>query len=488
MLYGASFYVGLIWLILFIPISLIFSIWFYKRREIQPIKARQPGLVLFIDFIIILFGIILGFQRIFSDKFSCMLNIWTANVGEILLLNCYCWRCWVLYFRFHLAQARINGQDDSFFVKRAEWITFPFLMRTLGSLGVLALFPCGLYLAHNLRSVASSEGDACDKGWAVYVQLSYALLFSGVFLAFSWKLRGVSDMFGIRNELKWTAIVGGVFAISWGIFSTQPEINAEFPVSTLCLFVIIAVAFSFSIVYPLYVSLKPSPSLLNADVHNLRGLLNVSAGQISFKRYLALEFSVENILFYLECEVFARECGRLNVQQKRDKEQAIYMKYIVEDAAYQVNLPASILKPLHESIGSRLRRIHRSGSTLSLDQGAAGLGLGGQGEPYSSEEAGGGSRDSRRSSKKHNNRDKNKSSSVIDPDALEACGTEAIDVNSVSTQRSVTVFQEAQDNIFRLMETDSFPRYQQTSEYAALQQKVVQEENQNTVFKDLNLA
>lgn len=66
--------------------------------------------------------------------------------------------------------------------------------------------------------------------------------------------------------------------------------------------------------------------------------------------FLTKEFSVENILFYLEIEDFRKAQVRLE-EENRHREvlelaQGIWKKYIAPDAVYQVNLPSQAVADL----------------------------------------------------------------------------------------------------------------------------------------------
>jgi hypothetical protein len=73
---------GAVVISLFTPFSVVVSYLFYKRRDIQPIKARSPILVLVTDVILILYVMLLCFQRIFFNDYPCWLNMWSAYIGS----------------------------------------------------------------------------------------------------------------------------------------------------------------------------------------------------------------------------------------------------------------------------------------------------------------------------------------------------------------------------------------------------------------------
>eukprot|EP01083_Nonionella_stella_P193614 714879_1 len=75
---------------------------FWRRREIQPIKARHPTLVLLSGIALSVWPIILAFQRIYSDDFPCWLHLWTAYVGTAIVLSVYVVRAFFLYANYNL--------------------------------------------------------------------------------------------------------------------------------------------------------------------------------------------------------------------------------------------------------------------------------------------------------------------------------------------------------------------------------------------------
>jgi hypothetical protein len=64
---GAVF--GIAWLIFFLPIGIIGTIWFWRRRELQPIKARSPSLVVITDIVLLLYVLLLCLQRVTGDDY-----------------------------------------------------------------------------------------------------------------------------------------------------------------------------------------------------------------------------------------------------------------------------------------------------------------------------------------------------------------------------------------------------------------------------------
>lgn len=84
---------SLSWLIFFFPIGVAGTLWFWQRRDKQPIKAREPLLVVLTDVVLLVYLVLLCLQRIVRDSYPCLLNLWNGYIGTIILLNTYLWRC-----------------------------------------------------------------------------------------------------------------------------------------------------------------------------------------------------------------------------------------------------------------------------------------------------------------------------------------------------------------------------------------------------------
>jgi len=111
---------GVVWLCIFLPPHLVGVLLFWKNRNVQPITSRLPGLVVSCDLVLLGFELLLCIQRIFSNSYPCLLNLWSGFIGLIVLFNTYMWRCWVLYFIFGITQERIQNmtKSESFFFKK----------------------------------------------------------------------------------------------------------------------------------------------------------------------------------------------------------------------------------------------------------------------------------------------------------------------------------------------------------------------------------
>jgi len=217
-----------------------------------------------------------------------------------------------------------------------------------------------------------------------------------------------------------------------------------FPFSTLFIIIGVSISFCASTLWPLYRSYFAPPAIeqfgnVSQDLTTLQGVLSDRAGLSSFKKFLTKEFSVENILFYEEIEEYRKKKKEGGDDLELIGEaQRIYAKYIIIDSPFQVNLPDNIVKELE----GKLKDIFSNAGKLP-------------------EALAGGSYLSR---------------SLSDPSSI------------LPNQRETpTIFDKAQENIFKLMSTDSFPRYFRSEEYAKLCSQANDKKNQEQILIDEGL-
>lgn len=475
---------GIFWLVIAMPVYAFSVYMFWRRREIQPIKARSPYLVLVCDIVLVVFVLVLCLQRIFVDDYPCLLNVWAAFIGTLVLCNTYLLRCWHLYFTYRVTQEKLKASkvirtessrdlfrsgptsdssesfakgdnhdsdsandksqgslaDPSSFSKYQKYTRVSSLVKILGVVTLFLLIPC-VIITNVKEELKNSSGDNCDKRVADIVLGVYAGIYILCFAAFAFNLRQVVDAFMIKEELRFTALVGVLAVLPWFLFNNAfRDVNVNvFPFSTLVLVLAVTFAMGASTFYPLYRSVYSPPPLddLNvpADMATLRGLISDPDGFESFKEFLSKEFSVENILFWKEVEDFRQKKAQSSNNQLvlMQEAQNIYAKYIIPGSPLQVNLPGQIFKDLQTKLKVEYGGMaHRVSEDKKL-----------QFETI-----------------------------VIDPSAVE---------------KTTTVFDLAQKNIFYLMETDSYKRYITTKDYADILQHYANRARKKEVLMEMNV-
>lgn len=433
---GAVF--GLGWLCFWMPTSMLVTGWFWQRRDLQPIKARSPALVLISDILLICYGTFLCLRAIVGDSYPCAFNIWSSYIGTIALCNTYLWRCWTLYFAFRMTQQRIATKDVEkfpFFLRHRILVTGPFLSKFLGTVTIVLIAPCAVLLEDHDFLFNTTGDKACYWFWGRWLLPAYFFVYAVVFTWFAWTLRSVQDNFLIQRELKLTGAAAMITIAPWIVFNTvAKDFNDDvFPISTLCLLATVFFAFVLSTAWPLYRSIWQPPEPMNVPptLDTLLGLLNNEAGLKSFHEFLTKEFSVENLQFFLAVEEYRKKKRDMEAEGAhymviQEMTQKLYDKFIVENAPFQVNLPATSLRLIQKAM-----KLQMTGSPFE----------------------------------------------TVDEQEDEYC----------IENEFPTIFDRAQYNILRLMETDSSPRYFRSELFQKLSKELEEKKEQQLIMGELGI-
>jgi hypothetical protein len=516
---------GLSYILFFVPLAIFFSAWFWHRRNVQPIKARSPFLVIVTNSVLILYVFLLCIQRIMVASYPCFLNLWSGYIGTIVLFNAYLWRCWTLYFTYNLTQEKLAGAASrasvsspaslsdssvhsrkSFFLSNQHLIKSDFLAKFFGSILVLLLLPAGLFTASH-EEINSQSGDGCSFSWAAYLLAAYVVLYVTVFSLFAFSLRGVMDGFKIKAELKSTGIIGILAVVPWFLFnniSSLKTINENsFPFSTVSLIAAATSAFITSTIIPLFESIFQPPILTDlsipSNLNTLAGLIGTPVGLRLFQQFLSKEFSVENILFYQEVEEL-RRLKRSIIDLRSDNERMdgewrclseakrIFSSFIGHESEMQINLPGNIVKLVENNLRDEFNRI----SALQETVGAGASAL-----VSATAKIGNSLKKQRKASQfgseffteKLTEQEKKifqggQSNSSGRRNSVKFSGSSSVhqDITEIST-----VFDAAQMNIYHLMEKDSLPRFMRSELYKEFLSEMRTKFKTKEILEELNV-
>jgi hypothetical protein len=394
------------------------------------------------DIILILFVIVLCIQRIAGSSYPCMANLWTSYIGIVILFNTYLWRCWTLYFSFNVTQLRLSGVDMNsanlpFFIKNRFYASSEFLTKFTAVLFLILMIPA-IVTSFN-PDVQSDSGDSCKGLQVAQVIIAiYVLCYIIAFLLFSIGLRAVVDNFKIKEELRSTGIIGIAAVIVYGVFNLAlKDINNKtFPFSTLGLLIAVIYAFYASTIAPLWRSYHAPPKVEDSAVdvqqmETLSALIQHDAGFESFRKFLSAEFSVENLLFWKDIDTFRKKIrDNQSPEFVTSENQRLYAKYIVEDSPFQVNLPEKIVDNVKAVIDGKSSPPTISPSDVRLEEGKS----------------------------------------------------------DRTAPSPPTIFDEAQKSIFKLMESDSFPRYKSSDQYRDFVNQVSTKQKEKAILGAAGLA
>ncbi|SPQ96644.1 unnamed protein product (mitochondrion) [Plasmodiophora brassicae] len=510
---GAVF--SIVWLAVFLPPLVVGTVWFWLRKDLQPIKARSPKQLVFGNVVFIVFMVVLCMQRVFWKTYPCVLNLWQGYLGLIAIGNIYAVRAWMLYCAYTVTQLQIHQDDSSAndAVQRLRrYLSSEFIIKRvlLASLPLLiAPAAATVTVPHLVNGVGN-----CDRGFADYVLAAFFGAYLALFLWIAYKLQDVFDGFGIKAELKTVGWTGLVSLPTWMFFNTVhvlKDFNQNvFPISTFGILIAIIIAFVRGTVWPLHRSYvlnatkragserdlptdrdSRSPDALAGKTVStltcLRDVLSSDIGIDAFRTFCASEFAAENILFYEAVDMYRASSSKtayatmaevelgLHLGEIRNRARLLYQKYLAPDAPLEINLSFEVLQRTLRMLvamrvisadEARAQRASPSGLSMSdtshlIDQRSSVFTL----SPSLATSVG------------------------LRPTPVVENGTAPTTAESVRAEidNLLRVFNLAQSAIFSLMETDTYARFTFSVQYRQLMAKLHVRNEQNQLLKEINV-
>eukprot|EP00761_Pharyngomonas_kirbyi_P012548 gb/GECH01012575.1/.p1 GENE.gb/GECH01012575.1/~~gb/GECH01012575.1/.p1 ORF type:complete len:522 (+),score=103.63 gb/GECH01012575.1/:1-1566(+) len=188
-----------------------------------------------------------------------------------------------------------------------------------------------------------------SEGWALRIVIFCSL--AGFFFwgYFTWLLRKKNDEYGVRNELILMLVVSLCVLVPCVILAIIPgEFWPESPVAGYLLGVYLFLVFCVSLVYPLLKTWNWSRIFASKDSDDrpFDFFLTDSAGRECFKQFLIREFSVENLLFWIEVEQFKKVSG----DEMNQIANQIFETYIMYGSAFEINIDDELSAGIRERI------------------------------------------------------------------------------------------------------------------------------------------
>eukprot|EP01119_Soliformovum_irregulare_P003914 TRINITY_DN14955_c0_g1_i1.p1 TRINITY_DN14955_c0_g1~~TRINITY_DN14955_c0_g1_i1.p1 ORF type:complete len:492 (-),score=137.91 TRINITY_DN14955_c0_g1_i1:151-1626(-) len=359
---GAAMIIWILWTPFFLGTIVLFVL----RRNLYPIKQREPlllglsavgGYLLFTEF---------SWEAFWTPAlWPCPLPHWTIWFTYPYYFIPYLLRAVRLLFIFRLNWANINMgllADDKaelprstrFLVRyRKQLLRVGFLLFPLSAIALLV----GLIRQFEIET--NLPGNFGCGNTRVFFLLTMVLL--TVFLIFLvaviWLLRTVKDEFNINRELQ-------VVAGSWILFiypfiianlvakygpNGHDDTSPSFP-TVFLIQIVIMITYLASVAWPLWRSLFEQKQVqwLGVDVvANLDSTLSNETSLDYFKRFLVQEFSVENLLFWLDVKQMKDISDRNELISRAI---TIYDKYFGDDAVTELNVDSTLLPPIDSAV------------------------------------------------------------------------------------------------------------------------------------------
>ena len=168
----------------------------------------------------------------------------------------------------------------------------------------------------------------------------------------------------IAVELRWVSLILLIETVVWSVCLLVPDIKDaidDFPLTATIVMVALTFSWALSLLMPLLMSLlHPIVPLTGDEMKSLPGLLTTSAGYDSFHDFLKLEFSIENLYFWSEVNLYRQHAERLVLADDEDEvgdaavaellevARGIYVDFIDESTAHQVNLSAPVVAGIRQ--------------------------------------------------------------------------------------------------------------------------------------------
>eukprot|EP00743_Colponemidia_sp_Colp-15_P004384 GILK01004728.1.p1 GENE.GILK01004728.1~~GILK01004728.1.p1 ORF type:complete len:435 (+),score=25.82 GILK01004728.1:76-1305(+) len=323
-------------------IFVIFTLFvFVKRRKIQPIRGRSYRFVTAscIGAYVLASHSLLAYSFWDDpDDFPCSVSRFIIDIAHPLLFLPYLFRCYRLYFVFNLNAEKLTTNLQ--YYKARYRAKESFLLHIF----FLCMVPFIVYSAleyclHVQWTPAPFFGCQEDDNF----QASTSLFWLGLFilqaltlLVAVFVLRRIQDEFNINSELKIICLIWGIYTfVTTALELTGAHSVFAYTVLSISRSVLVQIV---SCAVPLVQSYlaPPIPIWSTSDtVESLDRLLRDPVGIVYFQKYLVNQFSVENLLFWVEVELF-KDLTPLDPEVQVEKVQHILNSYFTPEAKLQL--------------------------------------------------------------------------------------------------------------------------------------------------------
>ena len=319
------------------------------RKNRQPIKARSPTLMVFTAI-----GATLQIIDTLIHPRRCILHIWTFYLGHALLVMPYAFRAYRLLLIFNVNREKTNKH------KTRQWHTLrrrmgePWLLTRFTAVLAILLAACAAatVLAHYYHyDICPTTTTNNNNNYEAQLQAEAARFIQQIIiLVAAHQIWHVIDAFHIRTELCLIAalwILANAIHVACGLASHTlwDDMQPWMPTCTAI------GAFAISILWPIAVSFPCAARLTRGATHNntKRTMMLLRAGTsslasidsvlkdplclLAFQEFMQKRFEVENVLFFIETELYADHPSH---DQRLALARDIYQQYLAQGATLHV--------------------------------------------------------------------------------------------------------------------------------------------------------
>lgn len=361
-------------------ILFILAIWFFCRKKFQPIRGRVPIQALFM----VLNMLILPMVNVVMDEFlaNCFPKflLGTSLAFNVVLLGLF--RAVHVASIYEVAQEAISfprgaysakvadGAKRSWYVRNSRKIqSFPLQLLLFFAIAIFHIAIAGI------TYVASGYEDACDSINGAIVSGTIVIVYCILITIIALRLREVKDGLYLKTEMILLGLIGLVGVVGWLILNFAVSES----IASLHLNACSLAGAAVMLCWPLYksyrwqfVAAKPVEiefDVESADIVGVDPQLNVIKNQAgarssersivmfsfeevietddgfeSFRNFLTLEFSHENLMFYDDATTFVNSYQDEEVSDiMKEGAVQLFETYIKRGANLEVNLPGEIV-------------------------------------------------------------------------------------------------------------------------------------------------
>lgn len=359
---------------------LLLSIWFFCRRKYQPIRGRLPSQALFMVANFLIMVMINSVMDEFLANCFPKFLLGTSVAFNVVIIGLI--RAVHVASIYEVAQEAVSfprgaysakvadGSKRSWYVRNAKKIQSPVIQLLVFAAAVV------LHIAlAGFTYIGSGYEEACDSINGAAVSGSIAFIYVVLITIIALRLREVKDGLYLKTELIALGLIGLIAVVGWVAlsFTLSDEIG------TLHMNACSLAAVAVMIFWPLYKSYRwqfdaAKPVEIEVDMaggelvgvdpqvkaiqnqagariserslvmYSFEEVIETDAGFESFRKFLTLEFSHENLMFYDDATTFVNTYeDQEESDAMREGAMHLYTSYIQRGANLEVNLPGEIV-------------------------------------------------------------------------------------------------------------------------------------------------
>jgi hypothetical protein len=367
---------------------------FYKRRNAFPIQGTSPMYQLTIIANEVFCHALLWIVEYVTSDASVALDL-IIQLFFTMTASFYAIFVWKIYYNFRVSEDMNFQDENSWFIKNYQRFGANRSLQLIQILTVLVHFIVAIAFSGGSGAFTTSIQKFSGHGWNLVI-LIFACGPCVFILNLAFKMRSRADHYYLLKSLFWTTVTAAFTVLIYIISSSFLGSSSKLE-SLLSTFVVFETLFGL-LIFPVIISARYEIRVSGSDKEemedlyppraslqegtqvtvtgtamdeekrqrklqkiSLRHVLENRELQEKFREFLVSEFSVENILFWLEVESFKQSCQGPLFDRKAGAFK-IFDTFCSNASCYEVNLSYPVAQKLLKKIGEI-----RSGEQQEVD-------------------------------------------------------------------------------------------------------------------------